>query len=186
MSKKTPTLLTDNKLLIWLANIPEKHRWIGLASLLGGAIVLWAAFFYIPLLWRIESDRSEVEQGEKLQESLEKQAKKSLLLKKENEEMKDFLQNSVVPQSYQIADSLVTLANKSGIVCSSIAPISGEQDATSCYKVGMKGQFTKVLQFLDQLQRLPAVSGIRNFSCDRTKNSLVEATLLLEVMGRKV
>lgn len=216
MSKKIPTLLTDHKLLIWLANIPERLRWIYTSAILGGCIFIWGAFLYAPLLWRIYKDKKQITQNETARIVLSQQAQKGTQLKKENEEMKHFLQNSVVPQSYQIADSLVTLANKVGVVCSSIVPIEKERGGAASarsrtkargaasaqhhikrsnnfqknriklplYEVGLKGAFSSVLKFLDQLQQLPAVHSIKDFACSRTEDNKVEVTLTIEVARR--
>ena len=99
MAKKVPSLLTDNKLLIKLAGIPERIRWIGLFVILGSIVLIWGAFFYIPLVWRIRSDGAHVVQEESLQVVLARQVKRGMLLKKENKEMRRFLKSSVVPPS---------------------------------------------------------------------------------------
>ena len=178
MSKKIPSLLTDNKLLIKLAGIPERIRWIGLFVILGGIVLIWGAFFYIPLVWRMRNDSAQVVEEESVQIVLARQAKRGVLLKKENNEMRHFLKNSVVPQSYQIADSLVTLADKSGIVCSSIVPV--EKDLS----IGLKGAFSGVLSFLDHLQQEKSAASIKKFTCYRTDDNQVRATLILQVMRR--
>ena len=193
MAKKNISLITDHKLLIWLSQVPERLRWVGTAGVLLFVILLWGSFFYLPTVWRMRKDKTQIMSNQAICQTLLRESARGKKMKKENEEMQVVLDSATAPDNYQIADDIVTLAHKSGVVVSSIAPIKhsksgvhpqapagwrrgaapvGDPEREKLqYDIGINGGFGSILDFLHELEQLSVVSDVKHFVCHRQQHS---------------
>lgn len=188
MSKKVSNLITDNKIVIFLSKIPEHTRWIYTAVFSLSLVIIWSFVFYLPNLFRIHKYRENIKNGREQKTALFFQVNKRKNIKKENIEIKSFLKNSVVPQSYEITDKIVTLSNKFNVVCKSIIPVKPKValQKNLDYEVALSGEFGNLLKLLDKLQELKTSTSFKKIVCSREDNNKIEIKLTIELIKRAI
>lgn len=152
-------IITDNRLLILLARIPKRFRWMSTIGVTVTLVVLWSFFFLIPLFFEIKKYKKQMQVQEKIC---------TMFAKKVSREKNRDL--SGPPDLV-----LVELARKNKLSCTHlVSNQAGEHD------IGLQGSFRNVLRFLDKFSCVTYRVKIKKFFCCRAKKRQVQARLCVK------
>ena len=181
MGKKIPNLITDNRFVILLADIPEKFRWIITTALIGLFLATWGLFFYLPLVCRLYRDKEQIRNNETQKIMLLQKVTSAEKIIKAKKSRTKALKNYSSNSEFDVAESIIFLAKKTHVHCSSITPLQLRKNKGYGYEISMNGKFKNVLLFLEELCEIKKCIDVKKFACQRVGHSKIEVKLNLEV-----
>lgn len=184
--KEVLRLVEENRLTLFLGNVPKKYRFVVTGGVVGFISILYILFIHFPLLASIDCFEKQIKDYKTQIDLFQDKLSRVEILKTENNELISSFKKlgGANKESNELHD-ILDIAKKLRISCVQLKPVS-EKRSEFCdkefYEIEMKGSFHKLWEFFSRLNNLQIATKIKQCEFIRVKSRRVEMKFLFRII----